>query len=366
MRLRAVLILAIAVGVYATPSGSGLPASATRLVVAQADTPEALLLTLSLLQQEGGPHIIAVVSNTSARYEPAAQLKAAGAEIRSDAGLTTLPPSHWAEVLFYGLGRDDWVFFLAPLSASRLAYETVLIDAAAESGVGNALLLSIIDGVPPSQVPSRNATAIGSYFAMEDLLAKKWRGNERHYAVLRTYFYQQNLVLWATDVVATSTLRLPIGADSGCFAPLFEMDVATAVASLVSNTGAAGTHRIGNSSGTIYNLTGPLAYTGNQLAAAAASATGNRKITFKAIDVAATKALLNASGSGLSPSEISLVVGLITLQTTGCSRFPSNDLQAITGHPGTPASVFFKENARLFGGGGTGGGGGQRTNTTRL
>ena len=165
-------------------------------------------------------------------------------------------------------------------------------------------------------------------------------------------------MLWAADVVATSTLRLPIGADSGCFAPLFETDVATAVTSLVTNTAAAGT--IGNSSGTIYNLTGPFAYTGNQLAAAAASATGNRKITFKAIDVAATKALLNASGSGLTPSEISLVVGLITLQTTGCSRFPSNDLQAITGRPGTSASVFFKENARLFGGGG------QRTKTTRL
>ena len=194
MRLRAVLVLAIAMGIHATPSGSGMPASATpsgsgmpasatRLVVAQADTPEALLLTLSLLQHVGGPHIIAVVSNTSVGYEPTAQLKAAGAEIRSDAGLTTLPPSHWAEVLFYGLGRDDWIFFLAPLSARRLAYETVLIDAAAESGVGNALLLSIIDGVPPTQVPSRNATAIGSYFAMEDLLGKKWRGNGRHYTV---------------------------------------------------------------------------------------------------------------------------------------------------------------------------------------
>jgi uncharacterized protein YbjT (DUF2867 family) len=234
-----------------------------------------------------------------------------------------------------------------------LAYEAVLIDAAAESGVGNALLLSVVDGVPPTQVPTRNATAIDSYFAMEDLLRKKWQGNGRHYAVLRTYFYQQNLALWAADVVATSTLRLPIGADSGCFTPLFETDVATAVAALVTNTAAAATAiNIGRSSGTIYNLTGPLAYTGNQLAAAAASATGNRKITFKAIDVAATKALLNASG--LTPSEISLVVGLIALQTTGCSRFPSDDLQAITGRPGTSASVFFKEHARLFGGGGGG------------
>ena len=72
------------------------------------------------------------------------------------------------------------------------------MTSAVSAGVPNALLLSVINGSPPRGAD--NATSIGSYFALENLLRARWhRGS---FTVLRTFFYQQNLLLWAHDVRA--------------------------------------------------------------------------------------------------------------------------------------------------------------------
>ena len=144
--------------------------------------------------------------------------------------------------------------------------------------------------------------------------------------------------------MATNKLRLPLSATAGCFAPLFETDVARAVAAITAQPSRP------EFAGVVFNLTGPTSFTGDELAAVAANSTGNHRITFADITPAATATVLDAAGANLTQSEIRLIVGLVTLQTTGCGRFPSPDLTKLTGAPGTEISVFFAANKIAFGG----------------
>ena len=146
------------------------------------------------------------------------------------------------------------------------------------------------------------------------------------------------------QAVATNKLRLPLSATAGCFAPLFETDVARAVAAITAQPSRP------EFAGVVFNLTGPTSFTGDELAAVAANSTGNHRITFADITPAATATVLDAAGANLTQSEIRLIVGLVTLQTTGCGRFPSPDLTKLTGAPGTEISVFFAANKIAFGG----------------
>ena len=154
------------------------------------------------------------------------------------------------------------------------------------------------------------------------------------FTVLRTFFYQQNLLLWARDAVATDELRLPLLATVGCFAPLFEADVVRVDASRWPWQRASGKRcrwcaptqcprgppgresfklrcvvsgslsrdvngtccflRVCHQAkvvaaitaepsrpeyaGLAFNLTGPRSFTGDELAAVAVASTGNRRL----------------------------------------------------------------------------------------
>ena len=214
--MRVLTALALVLALAGSGEGGGEAAGTALPVVAvtSADGAEGHALTLALLERRGvgaaGSVIAIVASKSSAASQ---QLAGAGALLRQQPSAGPPPPA-----LFAGAA---WTFFLAPLTPDRLARTTALIESAVSAAVPNALLLSVVDG-HPSHGPD-NTTAIGSYFALEAELKARWRGGQ--FTVLRTFFYQQNLLLWARDAVATDELRLPLSATAGCFAPLFEADV---------------------------------------------------------------------------------------------------------------------------------------------
>lgn len=233
----------------------------------------------------------------------------------------------------------DWILLLPPLTDDRLQVTIALIDASA--GVANALLLSLIDADDPN-----GPASFTSYLQMERHLFNHSRtGAPGLTAVLRTYFYQQNLELWSSSVRSTGgVFELPFHT---CFAPLYEMDVAAVVAALMVKPKAELTATFGSDSHLMLNLTGPRVMTANELAQAASLAISGR-YTSKQVSKDAAAGIVGAAG--LSASEATLVVDLLEHQTTDkrCRLGPSTDVQQVTSRPPTDISVFFQENAALF------------------
>lgn len=267
-----------------------------------------------------------VIAGVSASDSPAARkLAAAGAELR----VMGSSPSSEA---FAGAA---WVFVLAPLTSDRLERGRALIDAAHKGGVRNAALLSVIGAGPDA--PS----SLGAYYSLELYLASLWPKSS--FAILRTFFYQQNLLLWAPDARSTGALRLPL--ESNCFAPLYEADVAEALAVLMASGASPG--------GRVLELTGPRAVGGGELAEVASGAIGSPGLAFERTNRSAAARTLEAAG-GLDPSEAALVLDLLLWQTSPrfCARWPSPDFQAVVGRPPTDILAFFEQNSAAFRAGG--------------
>lgn len=288
------------------------------IFVTTADGPEGLAMATTLLELRG----VRVLAGVADAESPASRkLKAAGAELR----VVSDPPRPQA---FAG---SSWVFVLAPLTADRLARGRALIDAAQAGGVASAALLSVIGAGP--EAPA----SLGAYYALERHLAEVWPAASR--VILRTYFYQQNLLLWSADVRTTGALRLPL-APGSCFAPLYESDVAAVLLAVVRSRVALGR---------VLHLTGPRAMSGATLAQTAATVVRAPALRFEAVSRDAAARILESAG-GLDRSEGSLLLDLMQLQARpeACGSYPSPDVRAVTGRDATDVGVFFAEHAEAF------------------
>ena len=156
-------------------------------------------------------------------------------------------------------------------------------------------------------------------------------------------FYMQNLMLWASDTRKTAALRFFLSrATADCFAPLYEEDVATVVSVL-----AAGPRLPAQAAGRTYNLTGPAALTGIEVAMLASVAVG-AQLKYADIDRNATARILAGE---LDPSEILLLLDLLALQSeAGCAEgmWTSSAIKDITGFRPTGLETFFVKNAASF------------------
>mmetsp|Transcript_82017 Transcript_82017/g.253461 ORF Transcript_82017/g.253461 Transcript_82017/m.253461 type:complete len:336 (-) Transcript_82017:68-1075(-) len=309
----------LALAWLAAGPGLGCAGQAPAIFVTTADGPEGSAMAAALL---ASPRKTRVIAGVSALGSPAARkLADAGAELR----VVARSPS---PEVFAGA---SWVFVLAPLTADRLERGRELIDAARRGGVKSAALLSVIGAGPDA--PS----SLGAYYSLELHMQSVWPADS--YVVLRTFFYQQNLLLWASDARRTGQLRLPL--ELGCFAPLYEADVADALAEIMAREQPPG--------GRVLNLTGPQEFSGPALAEAASEAIGPPGLTFESINRTTAAKILEGAG-GLDPSEASLVLDLLLWQTSPrfCPRWPSPDFHLVTGRQPTSASAFFEQNAAAF------------------
>eukprot|EP00927_Polykrikos_kofoidii_P061415 TRINITY_DN56252_c0_g1_i1.p1 TRINITY_DN56252_c0_g1~~TRINITY_DN56252_c0_g1_i1.p1 ORF type:complete len:378 (+),score=25.34 TRINITY_DN56252_c0_g1_i1:78-1136(+) len=317
-------LIAVDGNIYSS-SPNAVSEISSAIFVTTADGPEGSALVTALLLQRGvsgfasKPAVIAGVADL--KSAGARKLRALGAELR----LVTSPPR--AET-FEGV---PWVFVLAPLTADRFERGRDLIRAAHAGGVRNAVLLSVI-GAGPSAPAS-----LGAYYGLECELAQTWPS--RSFAVLRTYFYQQNLLLWAADVVSIGAFRLPLA--SGCFAPLYEADVAAAVTALMQKRAPL--------VGQVFNLTGPRVLSGNMIAQVASRAVGRPGLVFEQVNRTVGAGIIEAAG-GLDASEAALVLDLLMMQTSPaeCAALPSADMWELIRRDATDVSSFFAEHAADF------------------
>lgn len=302
-----------------TLAGAGVSATRVPIFVTTADGNEGFAMVMGLLPY-ADVHVVAGVSD--ANSTAAQELMKAGAEVR----VVTQSPS---PEVFRGCA---WAFILAPLTADRLQVGQNLINAAAAAGVVYAALLSVIGD------PTTAPLSLDAYFQLESHLASVWRSDRS--VTLRTYFYQQNLLLWSRDVQETGRFRLPLS--STCFAPLYNADVASVVAELIRPA------RVAQGLPKLVNLTGPRVLSGEALAEAASRATGQR-LSFEEVNRTEASHILE-NAAGLDASEAALLLDLIDLQTEAadCALWPSSWVEAITGHPATDVSQFFERNAGSF------------------
>lgn len=165
------------------------------LVVTCADGPEGFAIASAILRQ-GGLFLRAGVANTSSANSRA--LEQLGADLCL---YDSLAWHRQLEPLFRGA---DAAFILAPLDAQREVVGTLLIEAAAAADVPLAMLLSVI-GADAETAPE----SFRAYARLEKRIFEAARGRAAP-IVLRTLFYQQNLLCWARDMRRTRKLRLPL------------------------------------------------------------------------------------------------------------------------------------------------------------
>jgi hypothetical protein len=305
------------------------------LLVTEADGGEGFDMSMTLvnISQSSSSNFVVVAGVVNLSSSNAQALQAVGAELR----LVAYPPS---ASVFAGV---DWVLIMP---ADNGAYDRApgLIKAAHDAGVSNALMISIMDVSGHAPTPS----AQWPYFGVEQYLAATWgtpasgkplEGRPAAaFAVLRTYFFQEHLLLWSQDVQATAHLRLPL--ETACFAPLHQDDGAMVVASMANfSVNMALPFR-----GKVFNLTGPQVFGGPELVRIAADAIPLTGLAFTEIDRSSANRILNATGN----PGVDGLLDLLGSQTTNCIGLPSPDFRSIVGREPSSISDFFANNADAF------------------
>jgi hypothetical protein len=196
---------------------SGLP-TPPRLLITSGDGAEGFSMAVDLAALRDPASLIACVDDSESRRSKA--LAAVGVDVRER--------GRGLQLCFAGA---TYALLLPPLTADREARGAELINAsvAARDGahdgsakLSGVFLLSVIGG------HADNAPAsLRVYAALEQLLSDRW-GDSAGKVVLRTSFYQQNLLLWSHDARHERALRLPLP-EGRCFAPLSASDVAAVV-----------------------------------------------------------------------------------------------------------------------------------------
>ena len=166
------------------------------------------------------------------------------------------------------------LFVIPPSTADKVAKACNYIDAAREADVKFILLLSVVG-------TDRDDYLWGRQFVqIEEHLKKKV---EKHrWCILRTPFYMQNFFLYKRQI-AEGYLPLPTG--TGKFAPLDVCDVGVVAGSILANCAS---HK-----GNVYELTGPEALNGEQMANAFSKAMG-RNIAFRNVSPHEAKEILDS------------------------------------------------------------------------
>ena len=296
--MRALAVLTLALPAWCMPP---------RLLLTSADGDEGFSLSLSLSSLRDPASIIACVEDETSTRSRA--LAAIHIDVRQ--------PTRALIECFEGA---SYALLLPPLSQEREHVGIQLINAslvARDAGrpglhLSGVFLLSVI-GAEREHVPA----SMRAYATLERRLADAW-GPAPGALVLRTAFYQQNLLLWARDARHEHALRLPLS-ESGCFAPLSSSDVAAVVAQLAISDEApvsvafrdAGVAVLRGGGSPALELAGPAWLNGSSLATLATVSTGT-KLSFEAVGADDAVGMLHMTGLDLS--EAQLLVDLLTVQ----------------------------------------------------
>lgn len=300
------------------------PVNDNNILVTCADGPEGFVMASSLLVNSKGMqfNVVAAVEDMDS---PAAQtLERDGAELRK----LNQPMD---QSVFKGI---SWMFLLAPLTVDRLERASSWIDGARAGGVKKVAMLSVMGA------SAHVSGAFGAYYQLELLVASTWASDE--YVILRTAFYQENLLFWAADTRGTGILRLPLKTNE-CFAPLHNADVAAVVAFFAVERAPL------SMLGQTLDLTGPEVLSGERLAFIATSSLPQPGLKFESVNRTMAQTVLEKTHQ-LDKSEVDLIIDLLVFQSGhgSCNTKPSHVIESVLGRPAIGVVSFFTDNAEAF------------------
>ena len=216
-------------------------------------------------------------------------------------------------------GVDD--LFIVPTATDyKVAHARNYLRAAKRAGVKFVLLLSM------TGAEARNYLFADQFRDIEETLQRE--GIES-YCVLRSNFYMQNLLLYR-EQLKQGALPLPI--HEGAFNPVDVDDIGRAATVILSDCAA---HR-----GKWYNLTGPKALTGPDMAASF-SRTLNTKIAWQDIPRAAARSILRQMQVPASEAQ-GLLEFYELVQRKEVAEQEKNDFKTITGQESTSLEQFLE------------------------
>ena len=228
------------------------------------------------------------------------------------------------ETLGTALAGCSAAFLSVVNSPDQVAQETALIDAAVAAGVARVVKLSAVGAAPDA------AAGLQRWHAqVEEHLA----ASGLEWTTLRPVTFMQNL-LRAADTVRAGALYSTLG--TARVALIDTRDVALAAGVCLLQEGHAGR---------AYRLTGPVAVTQSEVAAALAAVLG---WPVAAVDVSDADARAGMLAAGLPAWLADDLLALDAMFRTGAGEEISPALELITGSSGRPLEAFLIDHARAF------------------
>jgi len=233
----------------------------------------------------------------------------------------------------------DTICLVPPAHKDKYDISLELTEAAKKAGVSNVLLISAAgaDYADPQKQPR-----LREFIDIESaVLASKGDHSVKlghSPCVLRAGFYAENLLLYSEQAKSDGILPLPIG-ENHLFAPVALGDIAHVAAHILAGKGKNGfdeKHR-----GQMMVVTGPVLYTGQELAKVASDAIGS-PIEFENISEAEAKRVL-ASQSESDKSERDYILEYYRLVREGKTNYIATmAFREVTGTQPTGAEDFFR------------------------
>jgi len=209
-------------------------------------------------------------------------------------------------------GADTLMLVSASEPGKRVAQHRAAIDAAVAAGVKRIVYTS---------APRATTSHL--------ILAPEHKGTEElieasgiPFTILRNGWYTENYVQAAKQSAETGTLVSSIG--DGRVASASRKDYADAAAAVLTTPGHEGK---------VYELSGDVAWSQDDLAAAISKATG-KPVTYRGVDTAEHAGILKSAG--LDDGTIGFVTALDANIRDGVLAETSGELATLIGHPTTP------------------------------
>lgn len=262
-------------------------------------------------------------------------------ELGKNANIVTMIPGDTASMVEeLKAVNADTIMLIPPSVSDKVALTQEMLEAAKQSGITNAVLLSSAgcDMAERDKQPRlREFIDIEAMF----MSTKGDTSTELGHCpcVIRAGFYAENLLLYHKYTTNKAKLPLPMG-HSHKFAPVALGDIALLAAHVLISEGP---HGFGdNCRGQLMTLTGPMLAAGDELANAASQGLG-AKVQYKDIPETEAKKILKAEvGDELSEAEKEYLLEYYSLVREGKTNYiATHAFHDITGlHPQEPVEFF--------------------------
>lgn len=280
-----------------------------------------------------GNHVLCQLSKSKEKYEIHAGVNAEDKEAQSnrvkqccsEANIHTIDRDN-IESMANTLKGADGVFIIPSSTDAKVRHARNYIKAAKIANVKFVLLLSMIEAENRQYLFAEEFNDIETTLEREKVPS---------YAILRSNLYMQNFV-WYKSQIKEGKLPLPIG-KNGKFAPIDVADVGRAVSAIFTDC----QKHIGKT----YNLTGPEALTGPQIADIF-SRVYSRPVEWSDPSCNDAKNLLQ--NAQVPTNEVQGILEYYKVVSNGGLTKVSNDLESITGEKGTSLTNYLQRQQKDY------------------